>query len=1733
MKVTLKRLSLVVLGFVAAFCFAMVSFGAKNSFAQETVPTGKTELYQLAPSDSLYEGYVIKTSEGSLIVIDGGSWIQDMTVAEGYIDAALQAIAGKADYTVKYWFLSHAHGDHIHEFANLLNSQTINFTIENIVFDFPTFVSKNGKYVTSFNDNCALDSGDVTAWNLLKDGLNNYAAKKSITYSADSYYEELNGKFVNENELANGPKYFTVDDVKIEVLSTFSNRDTQVNSNSMILRAWVDGQSVLFLNDATVESGNRLIETYGKEYLKSDIVSMAHHGQNGVAKNVYDAVNAKVRLWSCNQAIWNVGGSYKTDEVRSWVGLPESAAEFTQTEYDLVAGLCASPQNITSVSAWSAALDGMKIELPYVSAYEHTFFADNGAFIRLNEGSTGIRFTATLASYDEQAEYGFVIAPRAALDKLEVTENFASALITEYGTGDNGVIKLASAVTLNGGLYKIKGSIANIKDKNIKLDFVGIPYKYKNEVYTDAYISSLDNVTRNVAEVAAAAYNDAIYNSAYDTNEKAIIKGFIDTSVDNADYTLSFANSTETLTVYESKALSLSSNVDVAHAVWTSSNESVATVNDKGVVTALKAGNATITAKNAGVTANCTVTVANEADNVITSFSGKGSEIAASYVPKEYRDFRRSGLIETEWLESYKGANGVLKVTTYSAITAPFVADIRLTLPKEIVNGATVRYLVEESDATYIYFYNESVKNDSGDMSGFSVIAAGAALTSSAKNIWTPVFVDYKTVTSDKSALNILIQGGSANFKNVFYFDVIEEGDSTAKYDNLIDRYYDITEPLAEELTGNYLADFSDDAYTQLAITDTYGNNHVATSVTAERLETFDNTTNVLKVTTVSNSSSFGDFTLVLPKKMGSNGYTIRFMVQSTENNVLRILKPRTEIEKIWEVYNDGLTAIIGSWQEMHVNYTGDYKQEITFQIYGTAGATSVFYIDYVADGNCVEEMSTARKQASLIALASALTGDYLADFSSAAYVYTIDYSSGQKAESITAEYLSSYNGESGVVKVTTKMNSVNWGPVKVVLPKPSTSGTVTVRYMVETGATSMWFTKPGTGNTVTAAQGTANVTATTTWQTVALDYSENKDCIELLFANSPQGTSAVVYFAWIREGNCVSSAFDDDDLAASLTTRTTLAATLGEGYLADFSDSDYANLVFASNYLVRDAASVSAEVVSDSSCGNVLKVTTTNNANGIGDIKLLLPKSGTSGNVTIKIKVGSTGCEYVRFLQPGTQNGAYLKEGDDAIANISTDGEWHTMTLNYTGNQIDIMLQQGGGAGGENVIYIAYVLDGAEDLISSASNLFRGNEEFILFADKPAMADSTRILDYLNAGFTHYLMTEDYSSLFCKDSGGNFLTESDGSYVFNQDYIDYITTAINKDLKVIMRNMGNKTDYFSNLTAAQIATLNSLISGYYMCDEPSYTTVDWYNQNNSPCVNDLISLVQWFNQNGGNAFFHVNLLQSYGIEEIVHSGENVTFEDYLAYYVENILKTVNGTKTLSLDFYALAAENNVNYVKSDFIRNLYAIAAAAKNLKADGHDIITNFCVQIEVDTGLNLREISSVADIRFQTAMFAAFGATSFEYFGFTDMYDINSLSGNDIYGYVKTVNAELQSLAKAISLFDWNGYKFLANGGGNVTNISGTQLSAFSGIASVVSTGDTVVSEFVKDNDDYAYMAVNYAEPSSNSQNTVTFTLNGESSAVVYVNGIRSDVLRVSNNTYSVTLNAGDYVFIYPYN
>lgn len=245
------------------------------------------DLIQLSPqTKSQMMGYIIKTKNNKMIVIDGGT--------HGDADNLMKYI-GENNNKVDYWFLTHNHNDHAGAFVEIINNR--NVKVENI------YASLNEKewYET-------YESTREEFSNNLINTLN---------------YDKLNG-IVNSPSLN---EKIEIDGINIEFLGVKNPEITENpgNEQSMVIKFDTGKTSLLILGDTGEKSSEKLLQNQ-KEKLRSDIVQMSHHGQAGATEELYKAINPKICLWPTPEWLWNNdngggfdSGTWKTLDTRRWM----------------------------------------------------------------------------------------------------------------------------------------------------------------------------------------------------------------------------------------------------------------------------------------------------------------------------------------------------------------------------------------------------------------------------------------------------------------------------------------------------------------------------------------------------------------------------------------------------------------------------------------------------------------------------------------------------------------------------------------------------------------------------------------------------------------------------------------------------------------------------------------------------------------------------------------------------------------------------------------------------------------------------------------------------------------------------------------------------------------------------------------------------------------------------------------------------------------------------------------------------------------------------------------------------------------------------------------------------------------------------------------------------------------------------------------------------------------------
>lgn len=233
--------------------------------------------------------YIIRTRNNKIIVVDGGRDI-DADILYDYI---IKYGDGKVDY----WYITHAHDDHVGALLELLNG-TYELEIENLYY-----------YFNSLDWYEKYDKRGFETEKAMIEALSNYKIKNKV--------ECYKGQIIQ------------MDNVNCEIIRIanpeITNSDNG-NEASMVFKLTAEDvdKSMIFLGDAYVYTSKELLEE--PEKLKSDAVQMSHHGQNGVTKEVYDAIDPDICFFNAPEWLYNNdngngynSGKWQSIIVREWM----------------------------------------------------------------------------------------------------------------------------------------------------------------------------------------------------------------------------------------------------------------------------------------------------------------------------------------------------------------------------------------------------------------------------------------------------------------------------------------------------------------------------------------------------------------------------------------------------------------------------------------------------------------------------------------------------------------------------------------------------------------------------------------------------------------------------------------------------------------------------------------------------------------------------------------------------------------------------------------------------------------------------------------------------------------------------------------------------------------------------------------------------------------------------------------------------------------------------------------------------------------------------------------------------------------------------------------------------------------------------------------------------------------------------------------------------------------------
>ena len=231
-----------------------------------------TTLWQLgleeARADLVYRmnAYVIKLADGRFIVHDTGT-----RAAYSYIYNYLRQNTPEGEkIRIAAMVITHPHTDHMY---GLLEMEKY-YTKDQLEIEAAYF-----NYGAKSMQTCYDESRLTELWRNCENAAKKFGAKLYVARSGMKI------------EVANAVIEFlwTVDDYGTTIIEEY-------NDASAISRVTVNDQTILFLGDHTEDPSQITMSMYG-DALKSDMVTVAHHGMSGAEFEFYELVQPSIVFW--------------------------------------------------------------------------------------------------------------------------------------------------------------------------------------------------------------------------------------------------------------------------------------------------------------------------------------------------------------------------------------------------------------------------------------------------------------------------------------------------------------------------------------------------------------------------------------------------------------------------------------------------------------------------------------------------------------------------------------------------------------------------------------------------------------------------------------------------------------------------------------------------------------------------------------------------------------------------------------------------------------------------------------------------------------------------------------------------------------------------------------------------------------------------------------------------------------------------------------------------------------------------------------------------------------------------------------------------------------------------------------------------------------------------------------------------------------------------------------------
>jgi len=221
-------------------------------------------------------GYLIRLEDSTFIVVDGGMNMpgaREVPILYELMKEQNTRADGKL--IIRAWFITHAHNDHynvLREFASVYAGRV---KVESLLFN-PM----------------------APMYQAMTETPGGWDVREAASKLPGCTYVKIMAGQVLEYPGCTLEVLYTSDDVYM--LESY----TSYNDCSAVVRIRVGGQSLMVLGDLQTVGAPRVAKAWG-EYLKSDMVQMAHHGYYGGSVELYDYIRPRLILWPASVSFFD------------------------------------------------------------------------------------------------------------------------------------------------------------------------------------------------------------------------------------------------------------------------------------------------------------------------------------------------------------------------------------------------------------------------------------------------------------------------------------------------------------------------------------------------------------------------------------------------------------------------------------------------------------------------------------------------------------------------------------------------------------------------------------------------------------------------------------------------------------------------------------------------------------------------------------------------------------------------------------------------------------------------------------------------------------------------------------------------------------------------------------------------------------------------------------------------------------------------------------------------------------------------------------------------------------------------------------------------------------------------------------------------------------------------------------------------------------------------------------